>query len=458
MNNRPPSIPFSVIRELRCGNCRNAISCAPVIVLSHEVVLCGRCHKVTKNGYRNHAFEALASIFLYPCRYWSNHCPRILQWNECFDHEERCSYSSGCGLFFKHPKAFVKGARDMPFDDVRLIPVPETLFDQIKCVQCESYLSCEPVHIRPDGRNLCHRCYSSNGAPGECLRNVAYEMVSNILVFPCVYRNRGCPTRLKFGRDLWHHESECSYNQMYRKPERNASKKERGVIQTHSGHYYGTITPYSAPFAPPSTNSEFDINKELVKSLKKQQERKMMKAEEINSAILDNSSVENKSSSSEYSTRSDEPQTPRSAYSDNFAYTNGVRDDPEADSGGGEPPPASRRGSNDGERHLSRANSYIYEPVLYKGQKSPLQDLDYNLLAGHYPVFLNPYGQGIIPKPSFRSAVRTDSFLNNKELINELRLKQQLKARSAEKRDADNSPYKECNNLEEILQAHNNIG
>lgn len=114
---------------------------------------------------------------------------------------------------------------------------------------------------------------------------------------------------------------------------------------------------------------------------------------------------------------------------------------------------------NPREDRLSKTNSYIYEPVLYKGQKSPLQDLDYNLLAGHYPVFVNPYGQGLIPKPSFKGLVRTDSLSSNRELIQELRQKQiKLKNRNSEKIEVvDSSPYKECNNLEEILQVHDKI-
>lgn len=63
--------------------------------------------------------------------------------------------------------------------------------------------------------------------------------------------------------------------------------KERGVITTHSGHYYGTITPNSVPFAPPTPNKEFDVNKQIVKSLKKHQERKLVTADQIQSQITE---------------------------------------------------------------------------------------------------------------------------------------------------------------------------
>lgn len=75
---------------------------------------------------------------------------------------------------------------------------------------------------------------------------------------------------------------------MYKKAPRNPSQKERGVITTHSGHYYGTITPNSLLFAPPRPNSEFDMNKEILKSLKKHQDaRKFVTADQIENQFVE---------------------------------------------------------------------------------------------------------------------------------------------------------------------------
>lgn len=492
MNIRPPTIPFSILRELRCRNCQNVVSCGPVYVIPDESVLCGRCKNFAKDIYRNTSFEALASMFLYPCQYWEDHCPRILRWDECFLHEEECSYNGGCGLFWRHPRAYLKGKREMPFGDLRLIPIPEKLLDNIKCFQCESYLSCDPVFIRSDGRNICHRCIHSNGTPKDCVRNTAYETLSNIIVFPCVFRNRGCPTRLKFGTDLWHHEADCSYNQMFKKYSDNGKKK--GVIETHSGHVYGTITPNFMPFSRPASNNEFDINRQLLQSLKKQQERKMIRAEEIGSNITKYSSEDGSDRGSvrenqDEFNRYDEldskpsslqvPQTPLSGISDELSmkspvFLNSPRDFLHFDftsisniktvndnyyqntqvtqeNDDGVIPPSDLNDENYVNIRRSTING---EPSMRPASilKSPLQELDYNPLNGQTPIYVNPYGQGLIPKPSVKGVVRTDSLSSNRELIHELQTRQS-KMKTSEMKEGE-SPYKECNNLEEILQVH----
>lgn len=103
------------------------------------------------------------------------------------------------------------------FPDIRHTPVPPQLLDLIKCDKCLGFINCEPIFILKDGSNVCHRCCAANGVPPDSRRNIAYEQLSRILVFPCIFRNKGCPTRLKFGRDLWEHESKCPYNTSLRR-------------------------------------------------------------------------------------------------------------------------------------------------------------------------------------------------------------------------------------------------
>lgn len=75
---------------------------------------------------------------------------------------------------------------------------------------------------------------------------------------------------------MWHHEHECAYGQVQRshqisKKPSQRNGKERGVIETHSGHYWGTITPHSALFAPPKTkkNDGKIVTQELEEVMKK---------------------------------------------------------------------------------------------------------------------------------------------------------------------------------------------
>lgn len=77
---------------------------------------------------------------------------------------------------------------------------------------------------------------------------------------------------------MWNHEIECSYANP-RSSSRNShkNKKERGVIATHTGHVYGTLTPNSLHLFVPQTQNGKKAAKEeedrFVKALKKQQQK-----------------------------------------------------------------------------------------------------------------------------------------------------------------------------------------
>ncbi|KAJ8913206.1 hypothetical protein NQ315_016148 [Exocentrus adspersus] len=525
-----PMIPLSLIRDLRCRHCLNFVTCGPVYVVPDESILCGRCRNLAKDIYRNLSYEAMASIFVYPCRNWENHCSRTLQWNESLQHEEECTYEGCCTIFWNHPKAFIKGKREIPGGEVRQTAVPELLLEQIKCVQCECYLSCDPVYIQSNGRNICHRCIYSNGIPPNCHRNIAYERISTVLIFPCKYRNRGCPTRLRFGRVLWQHETECSYGQTYQKITKNPNHKERGVIKTHSGHTYGTLTPNVVLFAPPSQQSDFEVNKELLKSLKKQQERRFMRAGEIGSHMEKMASEDGsihtddseKKNSYDKCSSSDRSSPVRSEDFDHKTKQNVFQYQPPPVEPGyfsnnkGKPPQSPtyyENYQNNLPHHqvqkldspiprLSRNESGNKQSGYYYKQsdspanlresfnnRKPLSNLDNNILAGHYPMFMYPKSTPVPTSASLNSnglhspgygtptyngelqhnfsfsshhsgdnnrLSRHESINSNKELIDELKIKFLLN-KSGKQQTVPDSPYKECNNLEDILQTHDRI-
>ncbi|CAH1966746.1 unnamed protein product [Acanthoscelides obtectus] len=311
-----PVLPLSLLNDLRCVHCEKFVSCGPVYVVTpSKTILCGRCRMFAKPVYRNVSYEALASMFQYNCNNWEVHCPKILFWNESRNHEDECTYGTFCSRFWRHPCTCCRSRRDIPLGDIRLVPIFEPLLDYIRCVSCNYFLSCEPVYILPNGKNVCHRCIHANGFPPNGIHNVFYETLANIVIFPCIFRGRGCPTMLKFGKDLWEHETQCSYNTSFAKAQKSQQQernKERGVIQTHSGHHFGTLSPNNVPMAPPRKDSDFDLQKQLVKSIKKQQERRHLRAEEIESQFdrrsvdTDGShkSIDDKGSSSRASTLS----------------------------------------------------------------------------------------------------------------------------------------------------------
>jgi len=119
------------------------------------------------------------------------------------------------------PAAFFSSKRILPNEENLLyLEVPEKCLNLVSCKNCGKYLSCDPVHITIVGSNICHRCYLSNGVPPQTLRNLAYEKLANVFRFPCIFRAKGCPMKLRFGRDSWEHEVNCHYRdvQMHSAP------------------------------------------------------------------------------------------------------------------------------------------------------------------------------------------------------------------------------------------------
>lgn len=183
--------------------------------------------------------------------------------------------------------------------------------------------------------------------------------------------------------------------------------KEKGLIRTHTGHIWATITPSKALFAPPDDDRP-DVNQEILKSIAKKQVRQIRRADDIGqwdenaSKNWDNESV---STSTSYSYKTSGHSTP-------------------------EPLDSSRRLCNPPEDYPTRRDS---------------RESGYNtgpLGNGQYPV-LTPY-QLSNGYDSPRRISSRDSVKGNGLLISELKLRQDLIKRTHSiKGDRDvHSPYK----------------
>lgn len=91
---------------------------------------------------------------------------------------------------------------------------------------------------------------------------MALEYILEIFLFPCIYRKRGCTKVFKFGLD-YSHEHECSYSKTQKvvKTFTEPNGKQKGVIETHTGHMYGTITPNSQFFVAQNKLTNDNYNK-----------------------------------------------------------------------------------------------------------------------------------------------------------------------------------------------------
>ncbi|XP_008196976.2 uncharacterized protein LOC103314031 [Tribolium castaneum] len=438
-----PPIPIPILQNLRCGHCRKFVTCGPVHVTPDSSILCGRCSHFAKQTYRNIAFEALASIYRYPCTFWPKHCNKRLVWNESLDHETKCLFQNSCNVLCSRPGTFFKSDRKLPnHPDINLEHVPEQMLETLKCVSCESYLTNKPVYLVHDGRNICHRCIHSNGAPKGAVRNLAYETIATSIIFPCVYRFRGCTIWLQFGREMWGHENDCPYGQIRQKltknPSRTGKEKERGVIETHSGHIWGTITPHSALFAPPKTkNNEGKI-------VTQELEEKMKKKKEDENKSLDSQSLDSVMTfDSDNVSRTTPDNTSRSSSRQGVPRSHQIRIPRPSELGEVAPVP-----TPPGYNRISH-NGYFQDNL-----RSPHVD-QYRYLYHFPPVYFDNSNQAA-PSPQILPKRSESLRVGHQELIDELKVRQNKKI-STTPPPRELNPYQECNNLQEIVQKHDEV-
>lgn len=137
---------------------------------------------------------------------------------------------------------------------IRFLEVTDTLLPKLSCSICQYYISCPPIYVNQGSQQICHRCYEAKDLTGF-VRHIALETLLQIVVFPCIYRNWGCPTKEHFGENSYVHELDCSYGLSYKKvPFKKTSVtkdgrlKERGLVESHRGPVWATITPQTILF------------------------------------------------------------------------------------------------------------------------------------------------------------------------------------------------------------------
>lgn len=252
-----PKVPNQILQHLTCQSCFKWLSVAPIKILTQNgSTICGRCDVHQNKSIPGVLFEQVASHFKFPCVYWREHCEEILPWFEIETHEKNCVYRNKCKTFFIDPSALFKSKRKMDtHEQLVYVNLPDRLLFSLMCSFCQSYLSCRPIFIDHDGHKICHRCYSSKNL-NNYVRQKALEDFLEIAVFPCIYKSSGCPEKRKFGRDYDVHEIECAYGQSFKKLPfdklnhlNTGSTKEKGIIQSHRGYVYGTITPNLLPIS-----------------------------------------------------------------------------------------------------------------------------------------------------------------------------------------------------------------
>ncbi|KAK9717654.1 hypothetical protein QE152_g23618 [Popillia japonica] len=269
---RMASLPDPVLNQLRCYKCKNFLSCRPISVTNKGESICGRC-KPEQSVMLAHAYETVAEYFLFPCKNWEQHCAYLLNIKDVMEHEKNCSFGNCCSICCLNPGSLFKPDNKLDLtQSLKFYNIPdEEVLSVLTCTLCGYYLSSCPIHVNSDGYNICHRCYTTKEGkiPLNYIRHKALETILQILLFPCVYRKRGCTKVFRFGYNT-DHEKMCSYSRTQKSFSTFTDPnngKQRGIVETHTGHMFGTITPYSQFFSAQSKVSTDSYPSENVRGV-----------------------------------------------------------------------------------------------------------------------------------------------------------------------------------------------
>ncbi|KAK4881634.1 hypothetical protein RN001_004953 [Aquatica leii] len=87
----------SLLQRLKCVRCESYLRIAPVMMTSDKCQICGKCFKILpledkEKCVRVEAYETVAEMLLFPCRYNFHGCQFQFAFNEINNHELECSF------------------------------------------------------------------------------------------------------------------------------------------------------------------------------------------------------------------------------------------------------------------------------------------------------------------------------------------------------------------------------
>lgn len=91
--------------------------------------------------------------------------------------------------------------------ETNIIDIPKLLLEELKCCVCNSYLSCSPIRVLPNGKNVCGHCTVFNNEP-SLYRALILEKILKGVLFPCRFREQGCVETISFDKSI-NHEAKC---------------------------------------------------------------------------------------------------------------------------------------------------------------------------------------------------------------------------------------------------------
>lgn len=95
--------------------------------------------------------------------------------------------------------------------DLQIYSMPDFIAGKLRCNSCANLLSVTPVFNSQNGNAICGRCVDLKNPQG--LRNVLYETIIELILFPCMNKQYGC-LESRTGKYMKLHEVSCPYRRI----------------------------------------------------------------------------------------------------------------------------------------------------------------------------------------------------------------------------------------------------
>lgn len=93
-----------------------------------------------------------------------------------------------------------------------MFKVRTDILQKLKCSLCEGYLNISPIMVKSDKSQICGKCFKILPLEEKmkCVRQVGYETLAEMLLFPCRYNLQGCQSEFPLN-EADNHELECPF-------------------------------------------------------------------------------------------------------------------------------------------------------------------------------------------------------------------------------------------------------
>ncbi|KAK9885370.1 hypothetical protein WA026_010867 [Henosepilachna vigintioctopunctata] len=259
-------VPEKCLNLVCCKNCGKYLSCQPVHINVAGSNICHRCYLsngIPPHTLRNLAYEKIANIFRFPCIFRAKGCPMKFKFGrDSWEHEVLCHYKD-VQIASTPP---VSNVKDQRISDVDNSGYRLSYEGGSAILRRNSFHNERPAFELPRVASILN-----DQAIAEEIRRSQLKMREE-------QSSRHSGNRKLPARNSRQDESptpEAKESIDYNQERDKTPDKEKGIVSTHSGHVYATLTRTSVLFAPPQMQPNTDpsnglkVTRELQDKLKR---------------------------------------------------------------------------------------------------------------------------------------------------------------------------------------------